>query len=81
MSRFGTYGFTARLPERASLYELMMAAHYIRKHLVAEKKRQNTHNCTQAVTCTYCDLVGLDEQTALDIAGLILRSKIGCITA
>ena len=40
-----------------------------RKHLAAEKKRLNTHNCAQAVTCTYCDLVGLDEQTALDIAG------------
>ena len=36
-----------------------------RKHLAAEKKRCNTHNCTQAVVCTYCDLVGLDEQTAL----------------
>ena len=40
-----------------------------RKHIAAEKKRQNTHNCAQAVTSTYCDLVGLDEQTALDIAG------------
>ena len=40
-----------------------------RKHLAAEKKRQNTHNCAQAVVCTYCDLVGLDAQTALDIAG------------
>ncbi len=40
-----------------------------RKHLAAEKKRQNTHNCAQSVVCTYCDLVGLEEQTALDIAG------------
>lgn len=40
-----------------------------RKRLAAEKKRQNTHNCAQAVTSTYCDLVDLDEQTALDIAG------------
>lgn len=40
-----------------------------RKHLAAEKKRCNTHNCAQAVVCTYCDLVGLPEQTALDIAG------------
>ena len=40
-----------------------------RKHLAAEKKRCNTHNCAQAVVCTYCDLVGLDEKTALDIAG------------
>ena len=40
-----------------------------RKHFAAEKKRCNTHNCAQAVVCTYCDLVGLPEQTALDIAG------------
>lgn len=40
-----------------------------RKHLAAEKKRCKTHNCAQAVVCTYCDLVGLPEQTALDIAG------------
>ena len=40
-----------------------------RKHLAADIKRQNTHNCAQAVTCTYSDLVGLDEQTAFDIAG------------
>ena len=40
-----------------------------RKHLAAEKKRCNSHNCAQAVVCTYCDLVGLPEQTALDIAG------------
>ena len=40
-----------------------------RKHLAAEKKLCNSHNCAQAVVCTYCDLVGLPEQTALDIAG------------
>ena len=40
-----------------------------RKHLAAEKKRCNSHNCAQAVVCTYCELVGLPEQTALDIAG------------
>lgn len=40
-----------------------------RKHLAAEKKRCNSHNCAQAVVCTYCDLVGLPEATALDIAG------------
>lgn len=40
-----------------------------RKHLAAEKKRCNSHNCAQAVVCTYCDMVGLPEQTALDIAG------------
>lgn len=36
-----------------------------RKNIAAEKKRLNTHNCAQAVTSTYCDVVGLDEQTAL----------------
>ena len=40
-----------------------------RIQLAAEKKRCNSHNCAQAVVCTYCDLVGLPEQTALDIAG------------
>ena len=40
-----------------------------RKHLAAGKKRCNSHNCAQAVVCTYCDLVGLPEQAALDIAG------------
>lgn len=29
-----------------------------RKHLAAEKKRCNSHNCAQSVVCTYCDLVG-----------------------
>ncbi len=40
-----------------------------RKHLAAEKKRCNSHNCAQAVVCTYCDLVGLSEDTAMKIAG------------
>lgn len=40
-----------------------------RKHLAAEKKRCNSHNCAQAVVCTYCDLVGLQEETATHIAG------------
>ena len=40
-----------------------------RKHLAAEKKRCNSLNCAQAVVCTYCDLVGLPEQTAEDLAG------------
>lgn len=35
-----------------------------RKDQAAEKKRCNTHNCAQAVACTYCDLVGLDEDMA-----------------
>ena len=40
-----------------------------RKQLAAEKKRLNTHNCAQAVLCTYCDLCGLDPQTAMDLGG------------
>ncbi len=40
-----------------------------RKDKAAELKRCNSHNCAQAVVCSYCDLVGLPEQTALDIAG------------
>ena len=40
-----------------------------RKHIAAEKKRCNSHNCAQAVVCTYCNLVGLPEQTALDMGG------------
>ena len=38
-----------------------------RKYIAAEKKR--SLNCAQAVICTYCDLVGLSEETAQDIAG------------
>ena len=40
-----------------------------RKHLAAEKKRTNNYNCAQAVICTYCDLCGLDEETAADLGG------------
>ena len=40
-----------------------------RKNIAADKKRLNTHNCAQAVVCTYCDLVGLSQQTAEDICG------------
>ena len=40
-----------------------------RKHLAAEKNRLKTHNCAQAVLCTYCDICGLDPKTAEDLAG------------
>ncbi len=40
-----------------------------RAELAAEKKSAGTHNCAQAVLCTYCDLVGLEAATAMDIAG------------
>lgn len=28
----------------------------------ATKRHQNGYNCAQAVACTYCDLVGVDEE-------------------
>ncbi len=34
-----------------------------RKEEAAAKKANGTHNCTQAVCCTYHDLTGLDEET------------------
>lgn len=40
-----------------------------RKHTAAEKKRCNSHNCAQAILHTYADLAGMDEDTALDVAG------------
>lgn len=33
-----------------------------RKDIAAEKNRCGSHNCTQAVVCTYQDLIGLDEE-------------------
>ena len=32
-----------------------------RKEIAAEKKRCGSHNCTQAVVCTYHDYTGIDE--------------------
>ena len=34
-----------------------------RKEMAAAKKTCGTHNCTQAVCCTYHDFTGLDEDT------------------
>lgn len=34
----------------------------------AKKRHKNGYNCSQAVVCTYCDLVGLDEKTAFRAA-------------
>ena len=34
-----------------------------RKEMAAELKRCGTHNCTQAVLCTYYDKTGLDEES------------------
>lgn len=35
-----------------------------RKQIAAEKLICGTHNCAQAVLCTYTDLIGIDEETA-----------------
>ena len=29
----------------------------------AQKKQSGCYNCAQAVACTYCDLIGVDEET------------------
>jgi len=39
----------------------------IRKYEAAEKKRSGKYNCAQAVICTYCDKVGIDEETAREL--------------
>jgi C_GCAxxG_C_C family probable redox protein len=31
---------------------------------LAMEKHKKGYNCAQAIACTYCDLVGLDEETA-----------------
>lgn len=33
----------------------------------AEKRKMSGYNCAQAVACTYCDLAGLDEETAKNL--------------
>lgn len=35
-----------------------------KKFDAAEKKRCGSHNCAQAVLCSYCDLTGIDEETS-----------------
>ncbi len=39
-----------------------------RKHIAAEKKRCNSHNCAQAILHTYADLAGIDEETSMKMA-------------
>lgn len=34
-----------------------------RKQIAGEKFMCGTHNCAQAVICTYTDLIGIDEET------------------
>jgi C_GCAxxG_C_C family probable redox protein len=38
-----------------------------RKEIAAEKKRCGSHNCTQAVVCTYHDYTGIDEDTLKNV--------------
>ena len=38
-----------------------------RKNIAAEKKRCGSHNCAQAVLCTYADIIGIDEETAKNL--------------
>ena len=40
-----------------------------RKLIAAEKKRCNSHNCAQAIVHTYADIAGIDEETAMNVAG------------
>ena len=39
-----------------------------RKQIAAERKRCGSHNCAQAILCTYADKAGIDEETAMNIA-------------
>ena len=39
-----------------------------RKHIAAEKKRCNSHNCAQAVLHTYADIAGISDDEAMYIA-------------
>lgn len=35
---------------------------------IALEKRSQGYNCSQAIVCTYCDLFGIDEETAYKIS-------------
>jgi hypothetical protein len=43
-----------------------------KKHIAAEKKRCNSHNCAQAILLTYADVAGLSEDDAMNIANRML---------
>ena len=38
-----------------------------RKHIAAEKLRNGTHNCAQAIISTYADFADIDEETARNL--------------
>ena len=48
-----------------------------RKEIAAEKKRCGSHNCTQAVLCTYHDFTGMDEETIKNAFMYIYRKTAG----
>ena len=39
-----------------------------REEIAVDKRRLNGYNCAQAVVCTYCEDLGLDEKTAFVVA-------------
>ena len=47
-----------------------------RKHIAAEKKRCNSHNCAQAILHTYADVAGISEDDAMNIAGAVNKDKV-----
>ena len=50
-------------------YKKKSAQMETRKQIASEKKRCNSHNCAQAILHTYADIAGIDEETAMNIAG------------
>ncbi len=38
-----------------------------RKEIAVEKKRCGSHNCTQAVLCTYHDFAGMEEEAIKNV--------------
>ncbi len=49
-----------------------------RKQIASDKKRCNSHNCAQAILHTYADIAGIDEETAMNIAGAF-GGGMGCM--
>lgn len=39
-----------------------------RKHIASGKLQSGSHNCAQAIVSTYIDIIGLDEETAKNVA-------------
>ncbi len=46
--------------------------------LARERKLSGRWNCAQAISCTYCDAVGVDE-SAMNAAGAAFGSGMGCL--